>query len=263
MTTRIYSLANSILLSHQARAGLLLLWLAFCVWLLAGCRSDESTWDRIQQSSVLHVGLDPTFPPFAVTDGNDVWGLDVDLAEALAQDMGLTTEFTYFGYDGLYDALFTEQVDVLISALVIVPERMKDFAYTDSYFDAGQVLVVNNGTQIYAPADLNGRSLAVELGAQGHVLATTWQRKVTGLDIEAYDSAEEALSSLAAGEVDAALVDHVGARLYRGDQLTIFHLYPQVEAAEPYEIVDPAGDEHMLDQLNQTKRRLTSSGELK
>jgi polar amino acid transport system substrate-binding protein len=197
-----------------------------------------------------------------VTDGNDVWGLDVDLAEALAQDMGLTTEFTYFGYDGLYDALFTEQVDVLISALVIVPERMKDFAYTDSYFDAGQVLVVKNGTQIYAPADLNGRSLAVELGAQGHVLATTWQRKVTELDIEAYDSAEEALASLAAGEVDAALVDHVGARLYRGEQSTIFHLYPQVEAAEPYAIVVRAGDEQLLDQLNQTIRRLKSSGEL-
>ena len=46
-------------------------------------------------------------------------GFDIDLASAIATDLGLTAEFVYFGYDGLYDALQTEQVDVLISALVI------------------------------------------------------------------------------------------------------------------------------------------------
>lgn len=210
---------------------------------------------------MLRVGLDPTFPPFEVADDQNVWGLDVDLAKAIAAELDLKPEFTYFGYDGLYDALDTKQVDILISALVIVPERMGDFAYSDSYFNAGQVLVAGRDQIINDPPDLEGRTIAVELGAQGHLLATTWQRSIPDLSIHVKDSSEEALSSVSNGDVDVAVIDHVSARLHR-EQTPNLQIYILDEASEPYALVVRVEDQQLLNELNQTLDELKRSGQL-
>lgn len=229
--------------------------------LFAGCVKEQTTWEQIQETGVLRVGLDPTFPPFEVADDQNVWGLDVDLAKAIAAELGLRPEFTYFGYDGLYDALSTKQVDVLISALVIVPERMSDFAYSVSYFNAGQVLVADQGQMIGDPPDLEGRTIAVELGAQGHLLATTWQRSIPDLNIQVKDSSEEALSSISNDDVDAAVVDHVSARLHR-EQTPNLQIHTLDEASEPYALVVRVEDQQLLDELNQTLDNLKRTGQL-
>lgn len=231
--------------------------------LLAACRGDEDTWAQIVASGVLRVGVDPTFPPFAAADGPDVWGLDIDLARALAGDLGLEPRFTYFGYDGLYDALATRQVDVLISALVVAPERTEDVVYTSTYFDAGQVLIVPVGTGITGMEVLDGRTLAVELGALGHVEARAWQARLQELAVVTYDSADEALEAAAAGAADAALVDSVGGRLYLRDHRDagLVLLDPPV-VSEPYAIAVRIGDRTLVHRLNEALSRLERSGEL-
>jgi ABC-type amino acid transport substrate-binding protein len=134
-----------------------------------GCATADDSWERVQTAGVLRVGLDPTYPPFEVDDGSgNLVGLDVDLAKAIADDLGLEVQFVYFGYDGLYDALATEQVDVLISALVIIPERTRDFSYSEPYFNAGEILIVpaNNET-ITSMADLGGQTAGGGVGQPG------------------------------------------------------------------------------------------------
>ncbi len=70
--------------------------------LLIGCADQDGTWQKVQDSGVLKVGIDPTFPPFEELNGEDLAGIDVDLANALGADLGIDVEFVYFGYDGLY-----------------------------------------------------------------------------------------------------------------------------------------------------------------
>ena len=231
--------------------------------LLAACRPSEDTWAQIEASGVLRIGVDPTFPPFAAADGPDSWGLDIDLARALAAELGLEPQFTYFGYDGLYDALATRQVDVLISALVIAPERTADVAYTDSYFDAGQVLVAPDGSPVTDKADLDGRTLAVELGALGHVAAQTWQRSQPGVAVATYGSVDEALAAVAEGAADAALVDGVGGRLYLGEHTDsgLVRLDPPV-VPEPYAMAVRIGERTLHRHLNEALDGLSRSGRL-
>jgi len=233
------------------------------VWfLLAGCQREGATWQRIEKSGTLRIGLDPTYPPFETADGGKLRGLDVDLARAAAADLGLEAEFVWFGYDGLYDALATGQVDVLISALVILPERTRDFAYSDSYFNAGEVLVTQaSATQIETMRDLAGRTLAVELGAQGHVEATQWARRIRNLSIQPYPTADEALAAVANGQVDAAVVDHISGRLYLMTHSGL-RISPQPVTVEPYAFVVRIGDEILLKKLNQTLENLQNTGQL-
>ncbi len=231
--------------------------------LLLACRSDDVTWARIQENGVLRVGLDPTFPPFETADGVPLQGLDVDLAEAIATDLGLAVEFVYFGYDGLYDALATGQVDVLISALVIMVERTGDFAYSEPYFNAGEILIVPIDASIRTMSDLAQGRLAVELGARGHVEATIWERRLTNLTILPYNTADEAVTAVLEGEVDAALVDAVSGRLYLREQPQPRLTYlPEPVTVEPYAMVVRREDERLLDELNDSLERLRQSGQL-
>ena len=240
-----------------------LLLLIFAVVSLAGCGKKDDTWQRIEREGVLRVGLDPTFPPFEVTNDTGVSGLDVDLAHALASELDLQAEFVYFGYDGLYDALATEQVDVLISALVIVPGRMRDFAYSEPYFNAGEILVKPAGSPIEEMAGLGDKQLAVELGAQGHVEATQWAKRLPGLSVLPYPSADDALGAVAAGAADAALVDGVSGRLYLKEQdSSNLQRVRDPVTVEPYAMVVRIEDEMLLAKLDEALLSLIADGRL-
>jgi ABC-type amino acid transport substrate-binding protein len=229
---------------------------------LTACQSEDATWEHIQETGVIKIGLDPTYPPFEVADENGLYGLDVDLVNAIAADLGLKTEFVLFGYDGLYDALGTHQADLLISALVIVPEKTRDFAYTKPYFNAGELLIVRADEQgVQGMADLNGRSLSVELGAQGHVEATTWARRLTGLTIHPYNTADEALTAVLHHTTDAALIDAISARLFLSQNPSLVAL-PDPVTVEPFAIAVRVEDGRLLENLNNSLQHLQESGEL-
>jgi ABC-type amino acid transport substrate-binding protein len=235
----------------------------FLFFLFAACNGRASAWPRIQQEGVLRVGLDPTYPPFEVDAGGELTGLDVDLARAIGADLGLEVAFNYFGYDGLYDALATGQVDVLLSALVVDPLRTKDFAYSEPYFNAGQILLVPTGeTAVSAMPDLANRILAVELGAQSHVEALEWSRKLAGLTVLPFTTPEEALTAVLEGQADAALIDGVNGRLFLRDTPGLTHTTEPI-SVEPYALVTRIEDGELLDQLNDSLERLQASGELR
>jgi ABC-type amino acid transport substrate-binding protein len=235
----------------------------FLLLLPAACRTPEAgAWPRIAQTGILRVGLDPTYPPFATADDGELRGLDVDLARALAADLDLQAEFVYFGYDGLYDALATHQVDVLISALVVQIERTRDFAYSDSYFNAGEVLITRRDVEgINGMADMNDRTLAVELGALGHVEAIQWGRRLPNLHILPYNTPDDALAAASQGEVDAVLIDSVSARLYLLHQPNL-HIVDATVTLEPYALVLRKEDDVLLQKLNESLARLKADGRL-
>lgn len=234
------------------------------VVLAAACRTVDDSWSRVAEAGVLRVGLDPTFEPFEVAAGDGPIGIDVDLAKAIGDQLGLEVNYAYFGYDGLYDALATGQVDLLLSALVVAPERMEDFAYTSAYFDAGQALFVPAGSDVSGMAGLNGRRLAVELGTLGHVEAQAWQRRLSELTVTAYPSVDAALATVLDGVADAALVDHVSGRLYanQGSRPAALLRVPEVVAPEPYAIVLRIDDEALYQQVEGALDTVRTSGQL-
>lgn len=234
---------------------------------LSACQSESATWERVQQSGILRVGLDPTYPPFEVADESGVQGLDVDLAHALADKLGLRSEFVYFGYDGLYDALATEQIDVLISALVTTPERQRDFAYSEPYFNAGEFLFIRSSTaeNIQEMRQMSGRSLAVELGSLGHVEAIQWTNRLSDLEVLPFGSAEEALDAVSQGQADAALVDHISGRLFLRDQPQDQPPLIRVDTpitVEPYALVVRIEDEKLLVEFDKALQALKENGQL-
>lgn len=240
--------------------------IACLIFFLASCNRSSGTWEQIQESGTLRIGVDPTFPPFALADGENVEGIDIELGRALASELMLEPKFTYFGYDGLYDALTTGQVDVLISALVIQPERTKDIAYTNPYFDAGLVLIIpNSAADIATMDDLSGRVVSVELGAHGHVEALEWQRRLNDLTVQTHTDVEGAINSVIDGSSDAALVDSIGGRLYLQSMPPnekLLTILPTPVNSEPYAMAVRIDERELLSRLNTALDDINMDGTL-
>lgn len=228
------------------------------IFLLLSCAGSD-TWQRIQQTATLHIGLDPTYPPFENADSGELIGIDIDLANAIAAELHLTTQFDYIGYDGLYDALLTGRVDLLISALTIDEMRTTDVAFSAPYFNAGQVLIVPMGSSIEELADLASKTVAVELGAMGHVAAIGQQSKIENLTIIPLQTPDEVIRAVEAGSADVAIIDNITARLSRSPDVRIIE---NPVTVEPFAIVVRVEDRVLLNQINDTLAQLERSGRL-
>jgi ABC-type amino acid transport substrate-binding protein len=248
--------------------------LPFAIWYLSfvicisACVRPDDAWDRVRQTGVLRVGMDASFPPFeAVAADGTLVGFDVDLARELGRRLGIEVVFVAnLSYDGLYDALAVDHVDVVISALVINPDRMADFAYSASYFDAGQVLVVRSacgrgeGEQdVEGMSDLAGQVVAVELGTQGDLEARKWARRLPDLTVVHHETASQALVAVEAGGADAALVDHVSALATDGMGERLVIVGPPV-IQEPYAVAVHRGSRYLLRAINDALAEMEADG---
>jgi len=208
----------------------------------------DRTWERIEREGVLRVGMDASYPPFELWDEVGLRGYDVDLASALGREWGVEVDFENITFDGLYDALKAERVDIIISALPYDALLTQDVAYSYSYFDAGQVLVVQEETAINKIEDLNGRMVGLELGSEGDLEARRLEQRMI-LERVAYSSPQEALEALRGEKVDAAIVDAVSAYEFIGERGGL-RIVQQV-TEEPYVIAVPIKAPILLGKVNE------------
>ncbi len=211
-----------------ALAALALIALLAAWWTRQG-QARRETWDQIQAQGVLRVGMDASYPPFEWVDENGTFhGYDVALAEELARRWGVQVVFVNIHFDGLYDALYTQRVDLLLSALPYDEMLTRDARYSQPYFAAGQVLLVPQAdTTTEAPADLRAGRVAVEMGATAHQLARSLDRdRALGWQVLPFRELDEAAAAVASGQADALLCDRVSA-------LALLAAHPLRMAGEP------------------------------
>lgn len=194
--------------------------------LLNACLSPQDrVWQRVQETGVLRVGTDASYPPFEYVDASgQIAGFDAGLLKAIGQRLGMQVELVNISYDGLYDSLITARVDLLASALIPMPQMEGKVGYSTPYFNAGQHLVVRVGSPVRTMRDMEGRRLAVEYGSDGDAEARRWQRRLAALMVIRYTDPDAALQAVLEGEADAALVDGISARLGVGQ-------HPELAAA--------------------------------
>ena len=263
---------------HALWIAVLFILLLLGVWFFFSPRDDGSLAE-IRRRGTLRVGLDASFPPFEAIDANgQIMGLDVDIAKAIAADLGVKAEFVNIGFDGLYDALLARRVDVVISGLPYDPRWTQDVAYTSNYFNAGQVLVTRADNQtIKTVDDLAGHTVAVEWGSQAEMEARQLQnppspngREVGGegeipqpsdvaFNLLRQDSAAAALDAVLNGQAEAAIVDAPSALTFLegGGLKIVTYLTDEWYAAAVH-----LQSRELLAAVNQTLARLEESGEM-
>ncbi len=187
--------------------------LVLTVLLLSRLTAPVPTLEDMFPYGEIRIGVDASNPPFATVVGDELIGLEIDLGKALGKAIGLPVRFVNLGYDGLYDALKTDQVDMLIATLTIEPQRASDVLYTRHYFNAGLVLVSLPEQPITAMDQLAGKRLAYEFGSEADALARRWLRRIAPFTTQPYELPGYAMDAVRLGQADAALVDATSALL--------------------------------------------------
>ena len=235
------------------------------LWSISALRSDgtgpkDTTWQRIQDSETLVIGVDVNFAPFGIYDDAGPQGIDPDLGRAIAEALGLNVRFVLINFDSMYDSLFTGEIDMLIAGLRYDALRTGTFRYTDSYFDAGHVLI---GTPPlpHGFADIQ-QPLAVSFASEGDIAAqAAVDSGRANFEIVQLLSVDAVIEALANGEHTLALVDAVSA--YEAQQRNPnLVLAPQPLVSDQYVMAVRRTDWELYNQLQVTLAMLDDNGQL-
>lgn len=237
---------------------------AWALFSWVAAQRDEA-WERIQQTKVLAVVTDASYPPFAaISIEGEAFGFDIDLANEIGRRWGVRVAIENLTYDALPGALIVNRDDMVISAFVPQPERTRDLAYTRPYFVNGTTLVLPTTAPLVGDDPIAwaaNQTIAVEYGATGDALARDWARHAPNVTLQPYDTVEEALQAVADGTATAALVDLITASAYLHDHPTLHRAGPLLEP-EPYVIVVNARSQTLLRELEKTLEEMEGDGTL-
>jgi len=166
----------------------------------------------IAEAGVLRVGVDQSLPPFAGEDKGRVAGLDVDVAAAVAEQLGLMLELTDVPLNEVADALATGDVDIALAALPISEAVLTEVSVAGSY--------VFNGPAIFSAIEVSETVTSLtglNVGAQEASVAYWALAEIYGEQgIIAFETLREAFEAVDAGEIDVVVGDAiVGAYIAR------------------------------------------------
>ncbi len=220
---------------------------------------DPKLREILDRGKIL-VGTEAAYFPMEYLDerGNFM-GFDIDLAKEIAQDLGVEVEFKNIPWAEILDSVKEGKVDMIISAITITPERAEVLSFSDPYFNAGQVVVVQKDSLIEEVKDLQGKILGVQEGTTSEAEAKRLTDPSLVKSYANYDLAKEALFQ---GEIEAIIIDYPAGvgMVAKEEKLKI--------AGEPftqefYGVAVQKGQDVLLSKINQTIRRLKQTGELK
>ena len=160
------------------------------------------TLKEIQSRKKLLVAIDLSVPPYGMTDAAmQPQGADVDVARALAKDLGVPLEIVQVSGPNRIPFLMTHKADLVISSFAVTAERAKVVAFSAPYSVNQLVVGAPKGTAIAKLADLDGKRVAVVRGNLQDLVLTKQAPK--GATLVRYEDDATANTALIAGQVDA------------------------------------------------------------
>lgn len=170
------------------------------------------------EAKVYRIATDATWPPFEYVDETtkEIVGFDIELMKAIAEKGGFQIEFVNVSWDPLLAGMAQCQYDAAISAMTITEDRKKEFAFSDPYFAAGQVVTVRaDETGITGKDALAGKTIGAQLGTTGDIEGTALAA-AQGATMKTYDDIGLAFQDLINGQIDAVIADNPLALGYIG-----------------------------------------------
>ena len=199
------------------------------------------------------------FPPYEYHDGGEIVGIDVEVAGAIAEKMGLTLEIEDIAFDSIIPELQSGKADIGAAGMTVSEDRLKNVDFSDTYTTASQVIIVKEDSDIAGPDDLAGKIIGVQLGTTGDIYASDYEAE--GSTIERYNKGFEAVQAMIQGKIDAVVIDVEPAKVFVSQNGGI-KILDEALTVEEYAIAVKKGNTELLDQINGALAELKASGEL-
>ena len=207
----------------------------------------------------LTMSTNAAFPPYEMTtDSGDFEGIDVEVAGAIAEKLGLELQVDDMDFDAALLAAQNGKSDIVMAGVTVTDERQKVMDFSDTYAEGIQSIIVPEDSDIASADDLTGKAIGTQRGTTGYIYCTD----DFGEDnVIAYDDGLTAVQALNNGQVDAVVIDNAPAKSFVEANPGL-KILDTAYAQEDYAIGVAKGNTALLDAINSALEELQADGTL-
>ena len=207
----------------------------------------------------LTMSTNAAFPPYEMTtDSGDFEGIDVEVAGAIAEKLGLELQVDDMDFDAALLAAQNGKSDIVMAGVTVTDERLKVMDFSDTYAEGIQSIIVPEDSDIASADDLTGKAIGTQRGTTGYIYCTD----DFGEDnVIAYDDGLTAVQALNNGQVDAVVIDNAPAKSFVEANPGL-KILDTAYAQEDYAIGVAKGNTALLDAINSALEELQADGTL-
>ena len=173
---------------------------------------DQTALERVLEKGKLVVATDAAWPPFEYMEGENVVGVDLDIAKDIADGLGVELEVINVSFDSLSMYLENGEADLALAAITVTEDRAEAMEFSEPYCESSQYIVVKDDNEdVKSIDDLAGYTVGVHLGTTGDFLISDEVNMGvlagSGASVQQYKDLTIAAMGLNAGDVQAVVCD--------------------------------------------------------
>lgn len=226
------------------------------VFTLAACGNTGNDKELVMATNA-------NFPPYEFMEGEEYAGIDIDLAEAIAEKLGKTLVIENVEFGSIVTGVQSGKYDVGIAGMTVTDERKEQVNFSDSYATGIQVVIVKEGSAITDLDALSGETvkIGVQQDTTGHIYASdTVENGGYGEDhVTPFLNGADAVNALVTGSVDAVIIDQEPAKAFVAENKGLKILEAEW-AVEDYAIAINKEDTKLLEDINKALAELKADG---
>ncbi len=246
-------------MKKQIRILALILSLVMAMVAFTACGGNE---EEVADNKVEEIvfGTNAEFPPFEFVTAKGVIGefdgIDMAIADKIATDNGKTAKISNMEFDSLLIALDNGQVDAVIAGMTVTEERQQKVDFSIPYYQATQVMIVKEESEIAKASDMADKKIAVIQGYTGETCVVDM-----GYSYTSFKKGTDAVLELVNGKADVVVIDSATATKYVNDNEGLKIVEDsEAFASEEYAIAVKKGNPELLDMINASIGKMLAEG---
>lgn len=206
----------------------------------------------------LYVGTNAEFAPYEYLENGKMVGFDIELMDAIGEELGYEIVWSNMSFDGLLPALQMKKIDAVIAGMSQTPERQKAVTFSMPYllFSSDEhYVIVNEESNYVKKEELNGKKIGVQIGTMQEEFA----KDLGGLP-QLYNSWTGALMDLQQNKIDAVIIADVSGEEYLKTMKGIKKIDVVEENFPGASIALRKGETELAEQINQAILKIDAEG---
>lgn len=160
---------------------------------------------------VLTMATNAYFPPYEYYESDAIVGIDAEIAQAVADELGLELKIEDMEFDSIITAIQAGKADMGLAGMTVTEERKQNVNFSDTYATGVQAIIVKEDSDIASAEDLAGKKIGVQLATTGDIYC---KDDFGEENVEEFNKGNDAVMALASGKVDAVVIDNEPAKSY-------------------------------------------------
>lgn len=226
---------------------------------LAACGSskDSDSNKSSGKAEKLTMGTNASFPPYEYVDDNGkIVGIDAEIAQAIADKLGMKLEIKDMEFESLVPAVKAKSIDLALAGMTVTDERKQSVNFSDSYSTGVQVVIVKENSEIKTVDDLKGKKIGVQAGTTSD---TYCSEDFGEENVKQFSNGSLAVAALANGQVDCVVIDNEPAKNYVAANSGLKILDTEY-VTEDYAIAISKDNDELLKKVNNALKELKEDG---